>query len=58
MAEATLQEYLDLSPAQIRIQLMAILERDLPLPGKRQGSFNAVEILLCYGLFSLVDPHH
>ena len=58
MAEATLQEYLNLSPEQIRIQLMAILERDLPLPGKRQGSFNAVETLLCYGLFSLVDPHH
>lgn len=58
MAEATLQEYLDLSPEQIRIQLMAILGRVLPLPGKRQESFNAVETLLCYGLFSLVDPHH
>jgi putative restriction endonuclease len=42
----------------LHVQLMAILERALPLPGKRQGSFNAVETLLCYGLFSLVDPHH
>jgi putative restriction endonuclease len=58
MAEATLQEYLDLSSQQIRAQLMGILERDLPLPNKRQVPFNAVETLLCYGLFSLVDPHH
>jgi putative restriction endonuclease len=26
--------------------------------GKRQVPYNAVETLLCYGLFSLVDPHH
>jgi len=58
MAEATLQEYLDLSPQQIRAQLVDILARDLPLPGKRQVPFSAVETLLCYGLFSLVDPHH
>jgi len=58
MAEATLQEYLELSSQQIRIQLMDILERDFPLLSKRQVPFNAVETLLCYGLFSLVDPHH
>src|SRR6266852_1268909 len=58
MAEATLQEYLELSSQQIRTQLMDILERDFPLPSKRQVPFNAVETLLCYGLFSLVDPHH
>src|SRR5690242_10763823 len=28
------------------------------VPGKRQVPFNAVETLLCYGLFSLIDPHH
>ncbi len=34
-----------------------MLARDPPAPGKRQVPFNAVETLLCYGLFSLVDPH-
>ncbi len=58
MAVGTLQEYLDLSPHQIRRQLMEILARDLPVPGKRQVPFKAVETLLCYGLFSLIDPHH
>jgi len=58
MAETALQEYLDLSPHQIRRQLMDILARNLPVPGKRQVPFKAVETLLCYGLFSLVDPHH
>jgi putative restriction endonuclease len=58
MLEGSLQEYLDLSPQQIRIQLMDILARRLPAPGKRQVPFNAVETLLCYGLFSLIDPHH
>jgi putative restriction endonuclease len=58
MAEGSLQDYLDLSPHQIRRQLMDILARELPVPGKRQVPFNAVETLLCYGLFSLVDPHH
>jgi len=58
MVEAVLQEYFDLSPQQIRKQLMDIVARDLPMPGKRQVPFNALETLLCYGLFPLVDPHH
>lgn len=58
MSEGSLQEYLDLSPQQIREQLMDIIARRLPAPGKRQVPFNAVETLLCYGLFSLIDPHH
>ena len=37
---------------------MDILARDPPVPGKRQAPFKAVETLLCYGLFSLIDPHH
>jgi hypothetical protein len=57
MAESALQGYLYLTPQQIYTQLMDILLRELPLPGKRQAPFNAVETLLCYGLFSLVDPH-
>ena len=48
MAEGTLQEYLDLSPHRIQ-QLMDILTRDPPVPGKRQAPFKAVETLLCYG---------
>ena len=58
MSEGSLQKYLDLSPQQIRAQLMEIIARRLPAPGKRQVPFNAVETLLCYGLFSLIDPHH
>ncbi len=58
MPEGVLQEYLDLSSQQIRAQLVDILSRELPAPGKRQAPFNNVETLLCYGLFSMVDPHH
>jgi putative restriction endonuclease len=57
MAEAELQAYLGLSSQQIRTHLLDILARDPPAPNKRQVPFNAVETLLCYGLFSLVDPH-
>jgi len=57
MAEAELQAYLGLSRQQIHAYLLDILARDPPTPGKRQVPFNAVETLLCYGLFSLVDPH-
>jgi putative restriction endonuclease len=57
MAEAELQAYLDLTPQQIRTYLLDMLARDPPAPGKYQVSFHAVETLLCYGLFSLVDPH-
>ncbi len=57
MAEAELQAYLELSPQQIRSHLLEILARDPPTPARRQVPFNAVETLLCYGLFSLVDPH-
>ncbi|HEY6542104.1 MAG TPA: hypothetical protein VIZ18_14265 [Ktedonobacteraceae bacterium] len=46
MTKALLGEYLDLSPQQVRAQLMDILKRGVPLPGKRQGPFNAVETLL------------
>ena len=57
MAEAELQAYLSLTQEQIRTHLLDILSREPPVPGKRQVPFNAVETLLCYGLFSLVDPH-
>lgn len=57
MAESALQRYLFLTPQQIRTQLMDILVRKPPMPGKRQVLFKEVETLLCYGLFSQVDPH-
>ena len=57
MAESALQRYLNLTPQDIHTQLMNILLRELPLPSKRQVPFNEVETLLCYGLFSQVDPH-
>jgi putative restriction endonuclease len=57
MAEVELHAYLGLSARQIRTHLLDILARDPPAPNKRQVPFNAVETLLCYGLFSLVDPH-
>lgn len=58
MTDTALQAYLDLSSQQIRAQLIEILARELSVLGKRQVPYNAVETLLCYGLFSLVDPHH
>ncbi len=57
MAEAELQAYLGLTPQQIRTHLLDMLARDPPAPGKHQVPFNAVETLLCYSLFSQVDPH-
>jgi len=57
MADVELQVYLGLTPQQIRTHLLDMLARDPPAPGKRQVPFNAVETLLCYGLFSQVDPH-
>lgn len=53
--ESDLKEYLELSPLAIRENLLAIQARSLTKP--RQESFNAVETLLCYGLFKLVNPH-
>lgn len=57
MAEAALQAYLNLTPQEIRRQLVSIQARQMPAPGRRQVPFTAIETLLCYGLFSLVDPH-
>lgn len=52
---SNLKEYLELSPLIIRENLLAIRARSLSKP--RQEAFNAVETLLCYGLFELVNPH-
>ncbi len=55
--ESELKQYLELSPQAVREQLQAIQIRSFPGPGQRQETFNAVEVLLCYGLFRLVNPH-
>ncbi len=49
--------HLDLTQQEIRKQLTEITTRQLPEPGQRQVAFNVVETLLCYGLFSILDPH-
>jgi hypothetical protein len=45
------QNYLDLSREAIQHQLVEISSRHPAVSGQRQGPFNAVETLLCYGLF-------
>lgn len=57
MSENAVHSYLDLSLQEISQQLTEIAARQDPLPGRRQVSFNAVETLLCYGLFYVLDPH-
>jgi putative restriction endonuclease len=52
-----LQDYLELSRTRIQQQLAEITARHPAVPGQRQGPFNAIETLLCYGLFTLCDPH-
>jgi len=57
MTEATIQYYINLSPHEIETQLIEINRRVLITPGSRQVKFNAIETLLCYGLFEILDPH-
>lgn len=57
MREDALRSYLELSSQDISRQLIEIASRQVPPPGRRQVPFTAVETLLCYGLFYLVDPH-
>lgn len=57
MVDPEIEKYLDLSPKDIQTQLIDITSRQFPGPGSRQVKYNAIETLLCYGLFDLVDPH-
>jgi putative restriction endonuclease len=57
MGENALRSYHELSPQEISLQLAEIAARHVPERGRRQVPFNAVETLLCYGLFYLLDPH-
>ena len=57
MSQDALHSYFELSPQEIRRLLSEIAARRVPESGRRQTPFNAVETLLCYGLFYLVNPH-
>ncbi|GCE03836.1 HNH endonuclease [Dictyobacter aurantiacus] len=50
-------DVVDLSRQDIAHQLLKIKQRQTPTPGKRQEDFNSVELLMCYGLFYILDPH-
>lgn len=49
-----LADYLDLTVEQARDQWAQVLRRT---PRPRQERFTPVEVVLCYGLFYVVDPH-
>ena len=53
----SLSDFLDLTPADACSQWKRIGLRSWPLRGKRQEPFLPLEVLLCYGLFFLVNPH-
>ncbi len=50
----SLSDLVDLTEAQARSQWGKVLQRQ---PRPRQEPFAPVEVILCYGLFRLVDPH-
>jgi putative restriction endonuclease len=49
--------HIELTHREILKQINEISTRQLPDPGRRQVPFTLVETLLCYGLFSILDPH-
>jgi hypothetical protein len=49
-----LRAYLDLSPEEARAQRGRFLQRE---QCNRQERFLPVEVLLCFGLFSKLNPH-
>src|SRR5712692_3758550 len=58
MSQDDISYALDLSREAILKHLIDISSRHFPEPGRRQVPFTLVETLLCYGLFSILDPHH
>lgn len=52
-----LRDFLDLTAARAATQWRRICRRNVPVKGKRQESFLPVEVLLCFGLFRVADPH-
>lgn len=54
MCVRELSDYLELTPDQSRAEWRQILQR---IPRDRQDIFTPVEVVLCYALFFVVDPH-
>lgn len=52
----TLRAYLDIDADEARRQWCLILARDVTLSGGRQEKFRPIEVVLCFGLFRIVDP--
>ena len=53
----SLRDFLELTEAAAAGQWVRILRRMPPDKGRRQEPFLPIEVLLCYGLFLVVDPH-
>lgn len=51
-----LRDYLEIDEEDAREQWQAILARDPPARGRRQEPFRPIEVVLCHGLFRLLDP--
>lgn len=51
-----LRDYLEIDEGEARTQWRAILARDPPARGRRQEPFRPIEVVLCHGLFRLLDP--
>ncbi len=54
----SLSDYLDLTVDQARSQWDQIERREKKSQGERQENFTPVEVILCYGLFQIVDDPH
>lgn len=52
-----LSDYLDLTAAAALQQWQRVVARPPATKGKRQGVFEPVEVLLCQGLFLVLNPH-
>jgi putative restriction endonuclease len=57
MIDSAIQPYINIDKIQLEKQLLEMLNRQIPQPGSRQVKFNSIEVLLCYGLFRVVNPH-
>lgn len=52
-----LRDYLEIDAGDAIRQWRAILARDPPVRRRRQEAFRPIEVLLCFGLFRVLDPH-
>lgn len=57
MQTPDLKPWLDLTPAEAQRQWRQVIARPVLVEGKRQEKFLPVEVLLCYALFQVINPH-